>query len=715
MSQDTHSQHSGRLIDHPNQVPNMENPDSRIRLKAKALWDSCILKAQRIVDMYNRFSGYDEEVDEYITDVVEETIQNTYTKYIQMVCGVIIGLSAVTAVMSIPDSKDVDKAAKLQTCYNSITFVVIFMGLLICLKYKPIYVLYFVPLLSGGSMYMCTLLTLEKDTYKPSEWHIAGACIAHILLILVPHQWKSSCLVFCILQLYFVYSIWAKFSFTDSDIIGNMVFSCLWFTLSSFMLMIKSRTMYAEIIKNKKLIREMKKVLQILPLGVVIWPSQASGKWFTNHEFNKKFAKIRQDLDELDDIDVSFVDNSDAAKAYKDIPSNLASLLRAQQQALDNKDAMSDTDATIQCSKLSANMLNNGDDAESEQRTCNVKTLMVEWEGATSYMHVFIDNTGVIKLEEAKNNIKCQKIMFASASHEFRNPLNSITNSIDIVFDAFKVINEVAQPYFATLSDETQEFVTMNTEMLTKFVKIGKSSSFLLLTLIEDMLNLSKMEAGTFTISKEHFKVERILTDVYDIFSMQCQRKALALDLHISEAARQREIYSDEMRLKQVILNLVSNSLKFTFGGAITISCRLLEYDGVCVAEFSVRDTGVGISREQQKKLFKLFSMITETNSLNPNGTGIGLTVSKKYVEAMGGQISLESAEGQGTLVTFTIRADEDVKQPADMVKAIKPAKEIWDIHDSSEEGSIPIDLIKRIKTGRCQVPIHQCREERKE
>ncbi|CAI2383998.1 unnamed protein product [Moneuplotes crassus] len=663
--------------------------------------------------MYNRFSGYNKEVDEYIADVVKETIQNTYTKYIQIVCGVTIGLSAVSAVMSIPDPKDVDKAAKLQTCYNSIVFAVIFMGLLICLKYKPIYVMYFVPLLSGVSMYMCNLLTLEKETYKPSEYHIAGTCIAHLLLILVPHQWKSSCLVFFILQLYFVYSVWVKFSFTDSDIIGNMVFSCLWFTLSSFMLMIKSRTMYAEIIKNKK-IQEMKKVLQILPLGVVIWPSQASGKWFTNHEFNKKFTKIRQDLDELDDIDVSLVDNTGANKAYKDIPTNLASLLRAQQQALDSKDAMSDTDVTIQCSKFPANVLGN-DDAESEQRTCRIKTLMVEWEGVTSYMHVFIDNTGVIKLEEAKNNIKCQKIMFASASHEFRNPLNSITNSIDIVFDAFKAINEVAQPYFASLSGETQDFITMNTEMLAKFVKIGKSSSFLLLTLIEDVLNLSKMEAGTFAISKEHFKVERILTDVYDIFSMQCQRKALALDLHISEAARQREIYSDEMRLKQIILNLVSNSLKFTFDGAITISCRLLEHDGVCVAEFSVRDTGVGISREQQKKLFKLFSMITETNSLNPNGSGIGLTVSKKYVEAMGGQISLESDEGQGTLVTFTIRADEDVKQPEDMVKAIKPAKEIWDIHDSSEEGSIPIDLIKRIKTGRCQVPIHQCREERKE
>lgn len=102
-----------------------------------------------------------------------------------------------------------------------------------------------------------------------------------------------------------------------------------------------------EILKNKKLINEMKRVLQILPFGVIIWPSEKKEKWFTNQEFTKKFTKIRKDLDELAEIDISFVHNNDEDNAYKKIPKNLSTLLRYQQQMLNEKDCMTEKDIKI--------------------------------------------------------------------------------------------------------------------------------------------------------------------------------------------------------------------------------------------------------------------------------------------------------------------------------------------------------------------------------
>ena len=208
------------------------------------------------------------------------------------------------------------------------------------------------------------------------------------------------------------------------------------------MLMENNRSSYSEILKNKKLIKEMKKVLQILPFGVVISSAKKNQEWFTNQEFTNKFAKIRKDLDELSDIDISFINPRDEVNISKEFPTNLSQVLKLQREKLDNNDVMVDDlmveeDVKIFCNPNNGNQLVNESEETLQERICNIKTLTVEWEGVDSYMHVFIDNTNVIKLEEAKNNIKCQKIMFTSASHEFRTPLNSITNSFDIILDSF--------------------------------------------------------------------------------------------------------------------------------------------------------------------------------------------------------------------------------------------------------------------------------------
>lgn len=127
-------------------------------------------------------------------------------------------------------------------------------------------------------------------------------------------------------------------------------------------------------------------------------------------------------------------------------------------------------------------------------------------------MHVFIDTTDIIKLQEANNNIKLQRIMFASSSHEFRTPLNAIINSYDFIAENYREV-EIHLP-------ESQELDAHRLE-ITKFLKIGKNSSTLLLALVEDILDLSKIEAGTFKVNLAPFNIVDLLKEVHMLFSNQ--------------------------------------------------------------------------------------------------------------------------------------------------------------------------------------------------
>ena len=217
------------------------------------------------------------------------------------------------------------------------------------------------------------------------------------------------------------------------------------------------------------------------------------------------------------------------------------------------------------------------------------------------------------------------------------------------------MIERVIPPLQARLSSNKTGELEKYRKNIKKFTKIGKNSSLILLTLIEDILNLSKMEAGTFSITKSDFSMESLLKEIYDMFEAQCEQKNLSLLLDIDKNAKLVTAHSDKGRIKQVMLNLLSNALKFTFQGSITFGVKLLQSGNTVYAQFFVKDTGIGIRRDQQDKLFKLFGMISSTKVLNPNGTGIGLTVSKKYIEALEGTISLTSSPEQGTTVTFKI------------------------------------------------------------
>jgi len=190
-------------------------------------------------------------------------------------------------------------------------------------------------------------------------------------------------------------------------------------------------------------------------------------------------------------------------------------------------------------------------------------------------MHVFIDTTDILKLEEAKNNIRCQKIMFASASHEFRTPLNAIVNSLSFIGDYDQAIKRELGAYAMFTSEKAESSVMEKFTKLEKFIKMGSNSSILLLSLIEDILSMAKFESGNFKVNKTVFSLDSLISEIDDIFSCQWEMKHIKFMIEAEEKIRVMDVYSDRNRIKQVLLNILSNAWKFTFKGEITLKIRL--------------------------------------------------------------------------------------------------------------------------------------------
>ena len=235
--------------------------------------------------------------------------------------------------------------------------------------------------------------------------------------------------------------------------------------------------------------------------------------------------------------------------------------------------------------------------------------------------------------------------MFTSVSHEFRTPLNAIINSCRFVEQLFD----------QAIKEKSQDQIERHSETIRKFISIGKHSSELLLSLVEDVLNLSKMESNMFTVTPSDFCLKDLVGEVIELFEAQCARKGINLVVNVSRSMGELEIKSDRQRIKQTLINLMSNAFKFTFQGSIELKVVFETFKNNRALEFSVIDTGVGISDEDKPKLFKLFGMLKNTERINPNGCGIGLSVSKKYIDSLGGTFTIKSELGIGTRMTFII------------------------------------------------------------
>lgn len=238
-------------------------------------------------------------------------------------------------------------------------------------------------------------------------------------------------------------------------------------------------------------------------------------------------------------------------------------------------------------------------------------------------------NLELIKAKDkAEESDRLKSAFLANLSHEIRTPMNGILGFSELLL----------KPDLAY-------------EKIKKYTQLISHNSYQLLSIINDIVEISKIESGQVNIQMLPTNINKIITDVKLILENQILEKGLKLVTVIPLSDEQAEITGDEQRIRQILLNLLYNALKFTQKGSIELGYKIIS-DRI---EFFVKDTGIGISREHHKVIFERFRQVEPADSNKVSGTGLGLSISKAFTELMGGDIWIESQLGKGSTFYFTI------------------------------------------------------------
>jgi len=358
------------------------------------------------------------------------------------------------------------------------------------------------------------------------------------------------------------------------------------------------------------------------------------------------------------------------------------------------------------------------DQREFETKFFTVKTKKIELiqkfiqPGSTvdsTYIHIFKDKTSLEKLKIEKNNREYQRLMLSSVAHEFRNPLNSVSLNLELIQALAKENTQIKGP-----------------------IDNAKKSCMMINSYVEDILDLSRIERGAFKLNPSIYKIQDVFDEVEDLFKSEATMKGLEMTFSISETVKKSEINGDQGRMRQVLINIVSNALKFTntivtvewfdmihfrLGAdnqllywppnqnegsrdqqeeienrynlkSLDLATKLIQSKGLDPHKYifmTVTDDGMGIWDEDQPKLFKLFGKIEKTHHKNNKGWGLGLTICKKIINKMNGDIDFISSPS-GSVFGYWFSVDEDYI----LFPEIKP-EEIWENSEHTELKSISI------------------------
>ncbi len=240
------------------------------------------------------------------------------------------------------------------------------------------------------------------------------------------------------------------------------------------------------------------------------------------------------------------------------------------------------------------------------------------------------------ELEEARKQAeeasRLKSEFLANTSHELRTPLNGMIGFLKLILEG--------------LTDDPEE--------QQEFIQEAHDSALHLLNIINDVLDIAKIEAGKMQIDLAPVKLEELFSDVEDLTRHQVQQKGLYFKIQRPHTRDELVLHGNYTRLKQVLINLVGNAIKFTHEGGVTVSTEVLKDQNI--VRIRVADTGIGVPLDKQEKLFQSFSQVDGSRTRQYGGTGLGLAISQKLIETMGGEVNFYSmGEGLGSTVTFTV------------------------------------------------------------
>lgn len=258
--------------------------------------------------------------------------------------------------------------------------------------------------------------------------------------------------------------------------------------------------------------------------------------------------------------------------------------------------------------------------------------------------------------ERAENAVLARTKFVSNMSHELRTPLNGIIGSTNLLLQN------------TWLPEQKQYFDVL------------KYSSEHMLGLINDILDFSKIEAGKMELEKTGFSLNSLMTKLHTLFASQFEKKGLTLTVNADDRLKDLSFYGDPTRLNQVLTNLISNALKFTTSGGVSLIVKqITRNSNACSLKFMVKDTGIGIPEDKQKHIFESFAQADTATTRKFGGTGLGLSISAKIIELHGGQLQVESVHGQGSTFYFTIQLDFDYKRTSylneEVVRELKSLK----------------------------------------